>query len=184
MRAALRRILAVDERIVALAVARAVGDDQLDVLAHQVDRRIERLLGHVLVEQVEQTVLRGVGLPVEPDREAAVQVGVVAHQLLDVLHVVGVAAEDRLVDAERNLGAVPLVDARLPAVALLKPLLEVNRMGLAAAHRTRAERTRKVVHGLDAHTVETHRLLEGGPLPRHRRTCRPCSSRSRPPRAT
>ena len=161
VRAALRRVLSVDERVAALAVARAVGDHHLDVGSRQVDGRIERLLGHVLVQQVEQSVLRGVGLAVQTDRQPAVQVGVVAHQLLDILQMVGIGAEDLLVDAEADLRAVLLREARLPAVALLESLLEVDRVGLAVAHRAGREAARKVVHGLDAHAVQTHRLLEG-----------------------
>ena len=128
------------------------------------DRRVERVLGHVLVQKVQKAVFRRVGLPVEPDRQAPVQVGVVADQLLDVLQVVGVGAEDLLVDTEADLRAVALRKAALPAVALLEALLEIDRVGLAVAHRARRKGARKVVHGLDAHAVQAHGLLEGRAL--------------------
>ena len=161
MGAALRGVLAVHEREIALAVARSVGNGDLDILAREVDGLVERLLGHVLVQQVEQTVFRDVGLAVQPEGEAEVQIGVVLHHLLHVLHVVGVGAEHLLVHAERDEGAVLLLHAALPAVALLDPFGEGHRMGLAVAHRTGGEFAREHVHGLDAHAVQTHGLLEG-----------------------
>ena len=161
VRTALRGVLAVYEREIALAVARAVGDGHLDVVAREVDRRIERILGHVLVQQVEQSVLRDVAAAVEAEREAQVQVGIVLDHLLDVLEVVGILPENLLIDAEGDVGAVLLRNTRLPAVALLEPLGEGDRAGLAVAHRARRELTREHVHGLDAHTVQAHGLLEG-----------------------
>ena len=56
MRPALRRVLSVDERIVRLAVAVPVRDRHLDIGPRQVNRRIERLLAQILVEQVQQAV--------------------------------------------------------------------------------------------------------------------------------
>ena len=139
VRTALRGVLSVDERVVALAVARAVGD------------------GHL----VEQAVLRDVAPAVEPDGQPEVQIGVVLHHLLDILHVVGIGAEDLLVDAEGDEGAVLLVGVLLPALALFEPLGEGHLVGPAVAHRAGRELAREHVHRLDAHAVQTHRLLEG-----------------------
>ena len=161
VRSALRGVLSVDKRIVALAVARAVGDGHLDILARKVDRRIERLLGHGLVEQVQQSVFRNVAPAVEREGKAQIQVGVVPDHLLDILHVVGVGAEDLLIDPERDERAVLLPDAALPPVALFDALGEGYRTRLAVADRTCREGARKHVHGLDTHAVQTHGLLEG-----------------------
>ena len=160
MRTPLRRVLAVDERIAALAVTRAVGDHHLDVVARKVDRRVERLLRHVLVQQVQQAVLRRIAPTVQPDRQSPVQVGVVPDQLLDVFQVIGVGPEDLLVDPEADLRAVLPREAALPPVALFETLLEIDRMGLAVAHRARRKGARQVVHRLDTHTVQTDGLLE------------------------
>ena len=161
MRTALRGVLAVDEREIALAVARAVGDGYLDVVARKVDRRIERLLGHVFVEQIQQAVFRNVAVAVEIERQPQVQVRIVAHHLLDVFEVVGILAEDLLVDAERDEGAVFLAHAALPLVAHLEPLGEGHRAGLAVAYRTGRELAGKHVDGLDADAVQADGLLEG-----------------------
>ena len=137
MRTALRGVLAVDEREIALAVARAVGDGHLDVVARKVDRRIERLLGHVFVEQIQQAVFRNVAVAVEIERQPQVQVRIVAHHLLDVFEVVGILAEDLLVDAERDEGAVFLA-RRSPTCRSPRALGEGHRAGLAVAYQEQA----------------------------------------------
>ena len=154
-------MLAVDERVVALAVARAVGDHHLDVLPREVDGRVERVLGHVVVHEVQQTVFRNVALAVEIERQTQVQVAVIADFLLDVFEVVGIFAENLLVDAVRDERAVLLVDAALPPVAHFETLGEGHRTGLAVADRTGRKLFGKHVHGLDAHAVQAHGLLEG-----------------------
>ena len=58
VRPALRRMLAVHEREVALAVTGTVRNGHLDILTGKVDRFIKRLFCHVLIQQVEQSVFR------------------------------------------------------------------------------------------------------------------------------
>ena len=77
VRAALRGVLAVDEGLVFLAVVVAVGDGDLDVLAFEVDDRVERLAAEFLRQQILQAVLRVELLAVEGEREPAIEVGVV-----------------------------------------------------------------------------------------------------------
>ena len=161
MRTALRGVLPVDERVVTLAITRSVGDGHLDVVAREVDRGVERRIGHLFVEQVQQTVLRNIGLPVEPEGQAEIEVGVVLHHLLDILHVVAVSSENLFVHAERSRRAVLFVDAALPTVALLDALREGDRARLAVADRTDRKLARKHVDGLDADAVQTDGLLEG-----------------------
>ena len=138
-----------------------MGDRHLDVVAREVDRRIERLLGQILAQQVQQAVLRDIVPPVETERQPEVQVGVVLHHLLDVFEVVGVLPENLLVHTERNQRAVLLRDARLPAIALLQSLGEGHRAGLAVADRAGRKLAREHIDGLDAHAVQAHGLLEG-----------------------
>ena len=159
MRTSLRRILAVDERIVRLAVARAVRYDHFDVVAREVHGLVERLVRDVVVDKIEQSVLRDIGLAVERYRQAEVEIGVVLDHLLDILHVVGVVAEYLSVDAEAYVCSGRLADTRLAAVGKLDALRECYRARLAVAHRTRRELARKHVDGLDADAVKTHCLL-------------------------
>ena len=82
-----------------------------------------------------RTVFRNVALAVEIERQTQVQVAVIADFLLDVFEVVGVFAENLLVDAVRDERARSLIDAALPPVAPRDPG-EGHRAGLAVADRT------------------------------------------------
>ena len=161
MRPALRRVLSVDERIVRLAVAVPVRDRHLDVGPRQVNRRIERLLAQILVEQIQQAVARHEGLPVDADRQPGVQVGVVADHRLDVLHVVGVLAEYAPVGHERHARAVAVADAALGRVRYLLAGLETHGARLAVADAADRELARQRVDGFDTDAVQADGLLEG-----------------------
>ena len=50
-------VLAIDKRSNIFAVRIAVAENYLDVFSFEVDRRIERFLAEVFVDQVEQSVL-------------------------------------------------------------------------------------------------------------------------------
>ena len=73
VRAALRGVLAVDEGIVFLAAVVAVGEGDLDVLALEMDDRIERLAADFLAQQIQQAVLGAEVLAVEREREAGLR---------------------------------------------------------------------------------------------------------------
>ena len=73
-------MLAVHEAVVLLAVVVGVRHGHFDVVAHQVDDRIERLAIHLHLQQVQQAVLALELLAVVVDGEARVQVAVVPQQ--------------------------------------------------------------------------------------------------------
>jgi hypothetical protein len=162
VRAAHGGVLAVDEGPVFLAVVFAVGDGDLDVLALEVDDRVERLAGEFLGEEVLEAVLRLEGLAVEREREAAVEEGVVPEHVLDELGAeLEVGAEELLVGRELDDGAGALVglgDARL---GLQLALLELDGLGLAVADGLGAVGEGEGVDGLLADAVEADGLLEG-----------------------
>ena len=64
MRSALCGVLSVDKRVVLFAVLSGMGEGNLNVLAFQVNDRVEAGGGHGVVEQVYQTVARENALPV------------------------------------------------------------------------------------------------------------------------
>ena len=161
MRTALRGVLSIDERIVTLAVTRTVCDGHFDILARKVDRRIERLFGHVLAQEVQQAVLRNIALAVETEGQPQIEVSIVANHLLDILQIVGIVTEHLPVHTETDKRTVFLLHAALPAVALFEPLRESHRAGLAVAHRTGGKFARKHIDGLDADSVQSDGLLEG-----------------------
>ena len=68
MRTATEGILAIYERVVGFAIARAVRNRHLDILAFEVDNGVERLLArHILGQQIQQTILRVIRCAVELD---------------------------------------------------------------------------------------------------------------------
>lgn len=67
-------VLAVYERRDVLAVGVAVGQDDLDVLAHKMDRSIARGLGKIVVHKVQKAVLGLVGDSVQDYRQTFLQV--------------------------------------------------------------------------------------------------------------
>ena len=162
VRAAHRGVLAVDERVVLLAVVRAVGERDLDVLPLEVDDRIEDLAAEVLLEQVPQAVLGPERLAVEREREAAVEEGVFPEQVLDELGVeLEVRAEQLLVGRELDEGAVALGGLRDPVVLLQLAPGELDDLGLPVAHGLRPVGGRERVDRLLADAVEADGLLEG-----------------------
>lgn len=107
--AALGGVLAVDKRVKLLAILPGVGYHHLDVVALQVDYRIEGLVGHRVLEEVFETAARVVAFAVEDDGEAGVEEGVVLDQGDDELLAVAVVAEDGGVGGEGYERAVGLV---------------------------------------------------------------------------
>ena len=153
MGAAVAGVLAVDERGDVLAVAAAVGKDDLDVRTFDVDERVERLFGHVLGDEVQEAVFALIGNPVQDEGETFLEVGIVLHHRFHDVHVEGIAFEHLVVGGEADEGAVLLGRVALAAVQQ-DAAAEVGEGGLAVAVGFHQE-------GLGADAVHTHGLLEG-----------------------
>ena len=101
VRAAHRGVLAVDEGPILLAVMIAVGERDLDVLALEVDDRVERLAAELLGRGDPSGRSRTERLAVEREREPAIEEGVVPQHVLDELRAeLEILAEERLVGRE------------------------------------------------------------------------------------
>lgn len=98
---------------------------------------------------------------VEDYLQAEVQVGVVTHHLLDIIHIVAIFAKDSLIDTELNHRTVALLDIALPSIRELQSLSKAYGMGLTIAHRARSKLARKHIYGLHTHTIQTYGLFEG-----------------------
>src|ERR1035441_8365540 len=150
-----RRVLAVDEREVLLAVVRSVGHRDLDVLALEVDDGIERLAGEVLLEEVLQPVLRPEGLSVQGEREPAVQERVVPEHVLDELRPEPqVRAEELRVGHELDHGPVALAGPRDAPVLPQPALREFDGLHLALPYGLGPVLDRERVHRLLARSEE------------------------------
>src|SRR5690606_3505138 len=108
--AAVARVLAVDERPERLAEAAvAVREAELERPGGVVKGRVDRLVLHLVEDELEQAALRDV-LPAVPDEpQAAVEIGVMAEPVVDMLRLVLAGLEDLGVRPEGDERAVRLV---------------------------------------------------------------------------
>jgi len=153
-------MLTVDKRVVLLAILVGVSNRHLDVIALEMDYRIERVHGHVLLQQVYQTVPRHVAVTVEHDGQAGVEVGVILEHLFDELVAEGIVAENCRVGHKPHIRAVGLVTWLHRALLEQLAAAEPGTLALAVAHRTHLKLGAQRVHSLQAHTVQTDGFLE------------------------
>ena len=106
MGSAVSGVLAVDKRVVFLAALVGMGYGHFDVIALEMDGRVERIGGHCVAQEVEQTVTRDVALAVEHHGKAGIEVGVVLDQRHYELIAVGIVAEYACVRSEAHECAV------------------------------------------------------------------------------
>ncbi len=160
MRAALGGMLAVDERIILLAVLVGMRKHHLDVVALQMDDRIERIGSQVLAQQVEEAVAAVIAFPVEIYLEYGVEIGVIVDHRLHEVQIVAVVAEERIVGPETHHG--PVLFPRRLRFTLMQQIaaLEVHAHHLSFAHAPDLAFRGKRVHRLEAHAVKAYRLLE------------------------
>ena len=122
---------------------------------------VERLGGHVLVEQVDQTVA-GVELAaVQQNGEAGVQEDIVFEQGLNELLAIGIVLENRSVGGKLHQRAVGLVGGGEAALGDDLAAGIAHRVAHAVAIGLYEEARRQGIHRLDTHAVQTHRFLEG-----------------------
>ena len=173
VRSALDGILAVDEGVVFVAGLVGVGECYFDVFAGDMDDGIERFGGHSLGEQVVEAVLGDEFLAVIYEREAGVQVRVVAKHGLYILVAEGIVVEQFLVVIGRELNHRAALGFGFEAV-LFDPvgdrddagifdkfaLMEGGAAGAVVTERLDDEIERKGINGFGADTVQTYRLVE------------------------
>ena len=124
------------------------------------DRLIERLLGEIVLDKVEQSVLGFVGGPVEDDGEPLLEIGVVLDHRLDIVHVEVEVAEHLAVRSEDHQRSVLLADLLLSA-AVLQFASFVSCPGtLSVSEGFDIVALGKGVHCLGTHSVESYRFLE------------------------
>ena len=154
-------MLSVDERMVFLAILIGMRKGYLNVFALHVDDRVEAVVGHVVGEQVFQTVARKDAAAIEDDGQSGVQIGIVAeHRFHDVVV--------ELVVLEQCFAVVGLeIDVSTILVVGLTCLVvgehttfEVEFAHLSVTERLHFEVAAQEVHGLHAYAIQSHRLLE------------------------
>ena len=93
MCAALGGMLPIDKGVILLAVLIGVGDDDFDVKAFEVYRRIQRVFGHIVAQQVQQAVAAAVTSAVEHYGQSCIQVGIILDHGDDKLLMESIIAE-------------------------------------------------------------------------------------------
>ena len=91
MRAALRGVLTIDKRIILLTVLVGMGDHALYHVTLQMYGFIQRVVGHILLHQVAQTVARTEFATVVNERQPGVKKRIVLHHH----HPVGLGSQSR-----------------------------------------------------------------------------------------
>ena len=157
--AAVARVLTVDERVVGLTVAVAVGQRELQLLAAEVDDVVEPLALGLAVEQILKTVGGVVALVVEVERQAAVQIRVHPEALFDVVQIELEVFEELAVGQESHEGTVLLGRFSLVLTDQLAAF-EARFAELAVAKAPHRELGGERVDGLGADAVETDGELE------------------------
>ena len=160
VRSALRGVLTIDKRIIILAVLVDMGEGDFNVVAFQVDNRIERLFAVALLQQIEQAVARHKLLTVENKRQTCVQIGVVAQHCLNVVGVEVVGTKHRLVGRELHLGAVALGGGLQIVLFYEFTRFKISLFGHSVAERPNRKLRRQRIDSLCAHAVQTNRFLE------------------------
>ena len=138
-----------------------MGEGYVNARCREVDDGVQARCGHVVVEQVFESVAAQDAPAVVEDGEPCVQVGVVAEHVFDKLSVEAVVLEEALVGLEEGVGAVFFL-ARPFLVAHEHPFLEYRLAHLPVAHTAGDEARGKGVHRLQTHTVHAHRGGEHG----------------------
>ena len=98
--------------------------------------------------------------PVIHNGQTRIQVGVVAQHVLHDVVVEGVVLEQRVVRLEIDIGTI-LVLSVLSGIALQNAALESGATHLAVTIAGYLEMGTQRIDGLDTHTIQTYRLLEG-----------------------
>ena len=165
VRTALDGVLTIDERVILIAVLVGVRQGNLDVFAHDMNDRVERRDGHILRQEVEQTVLGGIFLAVIDERQTGVEVRVVAEQLLDVVIAEMVVLKEsfavvghELDDRTASLGTVIIENT---GVGSQFALCELCATRFAFAVGLHSEERREGIDGFGTDTVQTDGFLEG-----------------------
>ena len=128
-------VLSVDKRIKLLAILAGVGDHHLYIVALQMYYGVERLIGHVFLQQILEAAAPIYFLPLNITERPVLREGIIFDQRQDMLVAVAVVAEDRCVGGEAYHCAVGLrMRALCRLSAAMRPHRILHTLHLAVAH--------------------------------------------------
>ena len=97
MSTALSGMLTIYERMVFLAILISMGESNLYILAHDMNDRIQAVVGHIVVQQVFKTITALYTATIIHDGQSRVEVGIVAQHHLYNLAMEGVVLEESVI---------------------------------------------------------------------------------------
>ena len=159
MSTALGGMLTVDKRVILLAILVGMGEGNLDVLALEVDDRIETVTRHRVVEKIFESVAAQDAPSVIHDGKPRVEIGIVAEHGLDDVVVEGVVEKQRVIWLEVDICAVFVVGG-LGGVGLQYTFLECCGAHLTVSERAYFEVRTERIDRFYAHSVESDALFE------------------------
>ena len=152
-------MLSVDKGVILLAVLVGMGKGYLNIFPFEVDDGIDAIVGHVIVEQVFETVAAHDAPFVIHDGKPRVEIGVVAEHGGNDVVVEGVVDKQAVVWFKEDVGACFLFCV-FSGIALQLSLFKHSAAHLALSVGAYLEMAAQCVDGLDAHTIQSHTLLE------------------------
>ena len=156
---ALRGVLSVHKRVILFAILVGVCKGNLNVFSFHVYDGIEPVVGHVVVEQVFQSVSAQDAPSVIHDGQPRVQVGIVSQHCFHDVGMKLVAFEERVVWFEEDEGSVFVVRG-LCVVREQLSAFENQVSHLAFSEALHLEVSAQCVHRLHTHSVQSHRLFK------------------------
>ena len=159
VRTALGRMLTVDKRIILLAILVGMRKGYLNVLTLQMHNVVQPLAGHVVFQQILQTVTRQDALTIIYKGKPRVQIGVIAQQVFHKLRLEGVAHEQRIIGLEKDVSTC-LFRRFLRHIADQYPTFKDCGAHMSVTIATHLKTTAQRIDRFDAHAVQAHAFLE------------------------
>jgi len=130
MSTALGGVLTIHEGIVLLAILIGMGKGDLDVFALHVNNLIETFIGHIVGQQILQTMTAEDAATIVHDGESGVQISIVAEHRLHEIIVERIVLEQGIIRFEEDEGTI-LVLGIFGLVAFQNTFLELQMAHLA-----------------------------------------------------
>ena len=151
----LRGMLAIDERVVLLTILVRVRESHLDILALQVDDRIERVVGHAVLQQVLQSVTAEDAATIIHNGQTSIQVGIVTQHILHDVVVERILFEQCIVWLKIDIGTI-LVLGILCIIRLQDASLKGGTTHLTIAIAGYLEVSTQRIDCLHTYTIQTY----------------------------
>ena len=166
VRAALGCVLPIDEGIIVVAVLTVdMGESSLKILVLDMDDGVQRLAFHVVLQQVQQSVLRIVSALVIVEGQPPIQIAIIPHSTLHILADEMEVTEQlrvrhKFYQRPRALWSVGQREVQDSSIRGQLPFGKLGDARLPLTERLHTEPTAQRVHRLGTHAIQSYRLLE------------------------